>query len=274
MNLKIVSRANAFNEAFQDERLAPTKKNIAFFRFYAELNDFLPFERKQVAFAHEVNGRRSVKDIIESLGVPHTEVDILLANSESVDFSYHVENGDRISVYPVFESMDIGPVLRVRPRPLRATKFVVDRHLGRLAAYLRMIGFDTLYEREATDETLAHLSSRENRILLTRNRGLLKRSLVTHGYCVRENLPRKQLAEVIRRFDLHSSAQPFWRCMQCNSLLETVSKESILEHLPFSIRQCQDEFRQCTSCRRVYWAGSHYQRMKILCDSLLNIARQ
>ena len=272
MNLRIVSRGNAFNEAFQDERLAPTKKYIAFFRFYAELNDFLPFERKQVAFAHEVNGRRSVKDVIESLGVPHTEVDLILVNGESVDFSCHVENRDRISVYPVFESLDIGPVLRVRPRPLRATKFVVDIHLGRLAAYLRMIGFDTLYEREAADETLAHLSSRENRILLTRDQGLLKRSLVTHGYCVRENLPRKQLAEVIRRFDLRSSAQPFCRCMQCNSLLETVSKEAILERLPPLVQQRHHEFHQCSSCRKVYWAGSHYQRMKILCDSLLNPA--
>ena len=250
----------------------PALMSLAVLRFYAELNDFLPSERKQVAFVHEFSIRSSVKDIIESLGVPHTEVDLILANGESVNFSYHVENGDRISVYPVFESIDIGPVLRVRPDPLRTTKFVVDIHLGRLAAYLRMAGFDTLYEREATDETLAHLSSRENRILLTRDRGLLKRSLVTHGYCVRENFPRQQLAEVIRRFDLQSSAQPFCRCMRCNGLLELVSKESILEHLPFSIRQSHDEFRWCMTCGRVYWPGSHYQRMKTLYESLLNIA--
>ena len=133
MNLNIVSRSNTFNEVLQEERLAPTIKNVAFFRFYAELNDFLLPEHKQVSFAFDVNGRRTVKDIIESLGVPHTEVDVLLANSESVDFGYCVKAGDRISVYPVFESMDIGPLLRVRPFPLRVTKFAVDSHLGRLA---------------------------------------------------------------------------------------------------------------------------------------------
>ena len=245
---------------------------MAFFRFYAELNDFLPLERKQVTFAFEVNGRRSVKDIIESLGVPHTEVDILLANSESVDFGYHVKAGDRISVYPVFESIDIGPLLRVRPFPLRVTKFVIDSHLGRLAGYLRMAGFDTFYEREAKDDMLARTSRFESRILLTRDRGLLKRSLVTHGYCVRENLPIQQLVEVIRRFDLHRSIHPFRRCIPCNGLLEPVSKEAILERLPPSVQQRHSEFHQCSSCKKVYWAGSHYQRMKELFESLKNPA--
>jgi uncharacterized protein len=272
MNLNIVSSGNTFNQALQDERLAPTKNNVAIFRFYAELNDFLPPERKQMAFAQIVNGRRSVKDIIESLGVPHTEIDILLANSESVDFSYRVKAGDRISVYPMFESMDIRPLLRVRPRPLRVTKFAVDSHLGRLARYLRMAGFDTYYENEATDEMLARTSSVEGRILLTQDRGLLKRSLVTHGYCVREALPLQQLAEVIRRFDLQSSMHPFRRCIPCNGLLEPVSKESILESLPPLIQQRHQEFHQCSSCGKLYWAGSHYQRMKILCQSLMNPA--
>jgi len=245
--------------------------SISLLRFYAELNDFLPSERKQVPFVHEFSGRSSVKDVIESLGVPHTEVDLILVNGESVDFSCQVGNGDRISVYPVFESIDISPVLRVRPRPLRTTKFVVDIHLGRLAAYLRMLGFDTFYEREATDEMLARLSSRESRILLTRDRGLLKRSLVTHGYCVRENLPRRQLVEVICRFDLQRSVRPFRRCLQCNGLLELVPKHTILERLPPAIRQGHDEFRQCVSCRKVYWPGSHYQKMKALCESLLDL---
>ena len=269
MSPNTVSSGNPFLEAAPDKGLAPAKKNMAFFRFYAELNDFLRPEHKQVCFEFEVNGRRSVKDIIESLGVPHTEVDILLANSESVDFGYHVKVMDRISVYPVFESMDIGPLLRVRPFPLRVTKFAVDSHLGRLAGYLRMAGFDTFYEREVKDEILARTSRFERRILLTRDRGLLKRSLVTHGYYVRENLPIQQLAEVIRRFDLQSSIHPFRRCIPCNGLLEPVSKEAILELLPPSIQQRHSEFHQCTSCKKVYWAGSHYERMKTLCESLM-----
>jgi len=272
MNLNIVSRSNTFNEVLQEERLAPTIKNVAFFRFYAELNDFLLPEHKQVSFAFDVNGRRTVKDIIESLGVPHTEVDVLLPNSESVDFGYCVKAGDRISVYPVFESMDIGPLLRVRPFPLRVTKFAVDSHLGRLAGYLRMAGFDTFYEREVKGEMLARTSRFKSRILLTRDRGLLKRSLVTHGYCVRENLPIQQLAEVIRRFDLHCSMHPFRRCIPCNGLLEPVSKEAILELLPPAVQQRHSEFHQCISCRKVYWAGSHDERIKALCGSLMNPA--
>lgn len=268
MNLNIFSPANPFHEEVPHKGLAPTRKNLAFFRFYAELNDFLRPEQKQISFAFEVNSRRSVKDAIESLGVPHTEVDILLANGESVDFSYRVRAGDRVSVYPMFESMDIRPLLRVRPCPLRVTKFAVDTHLGRLAGYLRMVGFDSYYARETKNDVLARISRFESRILLTRDRELLKRSLVTRGYCVRNNLPLQQLAEVIQRFDLRRSIHPFRRCIPCNGLLEPVSKEAILEQLPPSVQKKHSEFRQCRSCRKVYWAGSHFQRMKILCETL------
>src|SRR5262249_31383318 len=155
--------------------------NRACFRFYAELNDFLPPGRRGVTFTYSFEGSPSIKDLIEALGVPHTEVDLILVNGESVDFAYRVREGDRISVYPVFESLDITPLLRVRPRPLRETRFVLDTHLGRLAAYLRLLGFDTLYRNDAGDDELARISSGEGRILLTRDRGLLKRSQVTHG---------------------------------------------------------------------------------------------
>ena len=178
------------------------------FRFYAELNDFLPPPRRMVSFTHTFAGSVSVKDMIESLGVPHTEVDLILANGRSVDFTYLVAGGDRLSVYPVFESLDITPVLRVRPQPLRQTRFVLDTHLGRLASYLRLLGFDTLYRNDYADEELAHISSREKRILLTRDRGLLKRSEVTHGYCLRSTVSAEQLREVVQRFDLAGSARP------------------------------------------------------------------
>jgi uncharacterized protein len=253
---------------------------IAWFRFYAELNDFLPAAKRQVEFAQRFDGRPAVKDLIEAIGAPHTEVDLILANGRSVDFTYPVQDSDRISVYPVFEALDVGPVVRVRPEPLRETRFVCDAHLGRLAAYLRMLGFDTWYRNDAGDDQLAALASGRAagepnrgecgagapRILLTRDRGLLKRSEVTHGYCVRETNPRLQLREVVRRFDLARAAAPFRRCLKCNGLLEPVSKEAVRDRLPPQTRATFDEFWVCKTCAQVYWQGSHFVRMRQLID--------
>ncbi len=241
----------------------------AHFRFYAELNDFVASENRYLTFAHRFEGRVSVKDMIEALGVPHTEVDLILVNSQSVDFSYLVQDGDRISVYPMFESLDLTPLLCVRPRPLRETRFVLDIHLGKLAAYLRMLGFDTLYRNDYRDEDLAGISSNQGRILLTRDRGLLKRSRVTHGYCIRQTDPREQVVEVLQRFDLHAVIRPFERCLRCNGLLKVISKEAIGSRLPSKTRQYYDEFHFCEDCDRVYWKGSHYQRMQQFIDRAL-----
>lgn len=244
----------------------------ATFRFYAELNDFLPPQKRQVAFPHPFEGRPSVKDLIGALGVPHTEIDLILVNGESVDFSHIVQDGDRISVYPVFEAFDITPILRVRPKPLRVVRFVLDTHLGRLAAYLRLLGFDTLYRNDYSDEELARTSHEERRILLTRDRGLLKRSMVTHGYCVRETNPRRQVLEVVRHFDLWRRIEPFRRCLRCNGLLEAVAKEEIADRLPPRARQHHDEFFICRACERVYWKGSHFERMTGLVQDILEQA--
>ncbi len=239
-------------------------------RFYAELNDFLPAEKRQKAFLHFFSGRPAVKDLIESLGVPHTEVDLILINGESVGFSRQVEDGDRVSVYPVFESIDISPVLRLRPEPLREVRFVLDAHLGKLASYLRMVGFDTLYSNDFSDEMLAKISVKERRILLTRDRGLLKRSDVTHGCFVRSTNSREQLVEVLRRFDLFGAVRPFRRCMCCNGMLEAASREEVGERLPARIRERFNEFRLCRNCGRVYWKGSHYEHMKRFLGQLLS----
>jgi uncharacterized protein with PIN domain/sulfur carrier protein ThiS len=236
----------------------------ASFRFYAELNDFLPPDRRMVAFVCEFQGRQTVKHLIESLGVPHTEVDLVLVNGRSVDFAEIVQDGDFVSVYPVFEGFDIAPVSRVRQRPLRQTRFVLDGHLGRLAAYLRMLGFDTLYRNDYRDEELACVSADEHRILLTRDRGLLKRSAVTHGYCVRETSARRQLAEVVQRFDLAGSVEPFTRCMVCNGLLQAVPKEAVAGRIPPLSRAYYAEVWECAGCRRLFWKGSHYRRMLAL----------
>jgi uncharacterized protein len=237
-------------------------------RFYSELNDFVALWRRgrTTSYAFDVSG--SVKDLIEALGVPHTEVDLVLANGESVDFSYRVKNGDRISVFPQFEAMDISTLVRLRPQPLRESRFVADAHLGRLAAYLRMAGFDTVYRSDYADEELASISANEKRILLTRDRGLLKRNIITRGYCVRATSSRRQFAEVLQRFDLAGSIAPFQRCVHCNQLLLPVRKELISDRLQPETKQYYQEFSTCPACNRIYWKGSHYRRMKRFIESV------
>lgn len=242
----------------------------ATFRFYQELNDFLPAERTRGAFVHHFIDRASIKDMIESFGVPHTEIDLILVNGESVDFSYIVKDKDYISVFPMFESVDITPILKVRPKPLRVTKFVLDVHLGKLAIFLRLMGFDSHYCNDAADEELAEISVKEKRILLTRDRGLLKRKVITHGYYIRSTHPRQQLKEVLHHFDLKRSVSPLSRCLRCNSLLNPVSKEAISDKISLRIREFYDEFYQCAGCQQIYWKGSHYQKMKRFVEESLS----
>jgi uncharacterized protein len=233
-------------------------------RFYEELNDFLSNAQRRRDFAHSFRDSGSIKDLVESLGVPHTEIDLILVNGQSVDFGYQVQDGDRISVYPVFEALDIGPVTHLRPRPLREPRFVLDSHLGRLAAYLRLLGFDCLYRNDYGDPTLAEISVRERRILLTRDRRLLMLKQITRGYYVRAHLPQAQLAEVMTRFDLFAARHPFTRCLHCNGMLHPVAKEAVAERLQPRTRQYYDAFWQCDTCGKVYWKGSHYRRMQQL----------
>lgn len=234
----------------------------AWFRFYAELNDHLAPYRQYQTLEKEFFAPVSVKDAIESFGIPHTEVDLVLINGESSDFSRVLRDGDRVAVYPVFESLDITPELRVRPKPLREPKFVLDVHLGRLASYLRMLGFDSEYRNCAGDAELARISAEQERILLTRDRGLLKHSAVTRGYWLRQTDSRRQAAEVVRRFDLARLLRPFTRCMACNERLRPVSKEEVDKRVPPAIAARHEEFRECPACRRVYWEGTHYQRIE------------
>ncbi len=238
-------------------------------RFYQELNDFLARDRRGVEFAHQAASRTTIKDIIESLGVPHTEVDLILANGVSVGFDYQVQDGDRLSIFPTFETIDITPILRLRPAPLREPRFVVDMHLGRLAAYLRLFGFDTLYEPTWDDAQLAGIAARQERILLTRDRGLLKRKVVRRGYCPRENHPRRQLLEVMRRLDLLPASRPLTRCLACNGHLEPVPANQVGDSAPLDIIVSHSDLSRCSGCRRVYWKGTHYRRMKALIEAVL-----
>jgi uncharacterized protein with PIN domain len=241
----------------------------AWFRFYAELNDFLPAELRQREFPCQFQGRQSVKHLIESLGVPHTEVDLVLINGDSCGFSRLVQDGDRVSVYPMFEALDVAPVSQVRSKPLRQTRFVADAHLGRLAAYLRMLGFDTLYRNSFGDAELVAVAAGERRILLTRDRDLLKHKSVTHGYFVRETAPRLQLLEVLRRFDLRRSLAPFSRCISCNGLLVTVDGPRADEQVPARSLRHARRFLRCEGCGKLYWDGSHFRRMNGFLRQLL-----
>lgn len=213
-------------------------------------------------------GKRTIKDIIEALGIPHTEVDLILANGESVDFNYYPQADDYISIYPIFETLDIHKVTRLRPRPLRDPKFILDVHLGTLSRYLRLAGFDSYYRNDLEDQEIINISLRDNRIILTRDLPLLKNGRVTHGYFVRETNPKKQFIEVTQRFHLQKQLKPFTRCLDCNGIIQPVDKEQVKEDLQVNTLKYTSEFYRCSECGKVYWKGSHYQRLKRLIEEV------
>ncbi|MCK7481405.1 MAG: Mut7-C ubiquitin/RNAse domain-containing protein [Candidatus Moduliflexus flocculans] len=236
----------------------------ASFRFYEELNDFLAPERRRREFSAPCARAATAKHMIEALGVPHTEVELILVNGESVGFERLLQDGDRVAVYPRFEALDITPLLRVRERPLRVTRFVADAHLGGLAHMLRMAGFDTLYRNDYRDREIADIAEREGRIILTRDRELLKYRGVTHGCYVHALKPAQQFRELVERLDLARSFKPFTLCLECNAPLHPVDKQRVLERLPPSVRANHQRFTACDSCGRVFWEGSHWRRMQAL----------
>ena len=243
------------------------------FRFYGELNDFLPARQRGQEIACPLDGTVAVKHPIESLGVPHPEVELILVGGRSVDFTYWLQEGDRVRVYPRGEGPPGVQRIALRPPLPAPVRFVLDTHLGQLAVYLRMLGFDAVYSNDATDAVLAGISSAERRVLLTRDRGLLKRKIVEYGYCVRQTEPRAQLVCVLRRYDLAAAAQPWRRCVHCNGLLHPVDKAAILDRLEPKTKRYYDEFQQCEACGQVYWQGSHFERMQAFVDGVLAEAR-
>lgn len=235
-------------------------------RVYGSLNDFLPPRRRQVAWSQVVGRHQSVKDLIESLGMPHPEIDLILVNGASVPFEHALEGGDRIAVFPRFTNLDVGTLTCVRPQSLDAVRFVADVHLGKLARRLRLVGLDTAYRADASDAELAEQADRERRILLTRDVGLLKRRRVGHGYFVRDTHPHAQLVEVLRRFG-PLDLQPFSRCLRCNGMLREVPKAAVDATLLPRTREHYDRFEACEGCGRIYWKGSHWKRMAHAVDA-------
>ncbi len=236
-------------------------------RFYEELNDFLPAAYRKRDIDFEFKGRRSVKDLIESFGVPHVEVDLILVNGESVGFSRIVEHGDRISVYPVFETLDVGSVTRLSPDTLRDPRFVLDVHLRKLARRLRLMGFDVDYHPDRDDDALAEIADREGRILLSRDRQLMMRKIISRGLYVRNTDPAKQVTEVLERLDLWALCRPFTRCIECNGMIEALDppgpdSAGIMDLIPPGVRSWCTEYYRCRGCGRIYWKGSHYEKLR------------
>jgi len=233
----------------------------SYFRFYEELNDFLPEQFFKEIYPFSFSGTPSVKNLIETIGVPHTEVDLILVNGVSVGFEHQLKGGEQVSVYPVFESFDISPIIRLRAKPLRRIRFVVDVNLGKLAKKLRLLGFDTYYRNDLNDDEIVKISISEKRIILTRDIGILKYGSASHGTWIRSDDPKIQVNEVIERLQLKNLFKPFTRCSQCNGSLKRINKEQLKNRVPEDILSFHRIFWECQGCQQIYWKGSHFDKI-------------
>jgi uncharacterized protein with PIN domain len=234
----------------------------ATFHIHGSLNDFLQSTENCTRVPYHFNDKPALKDAIEAIGIPHLEVEAILLNSKPVQFFHPLQQHNQVEVFPADHSLALPPSYSLRPSYSGREKFVLDVHLGKLARSLRMLGFDTLYENNYTDKAIAEIVEKEKRIVLTRDIGLLKHKTIDWGYWLRSQQSEEQMAEVIRYFNLQTKFQPFTRCLACNGMIEKVSKERVADKLPPKTRKFFDEFFQCQSCRRIYWKGSHYERMQ------------
>ncbi|HIE65951.1 MAG TPA: twitching motility protein PilT, partial [Nitrospira sp.] len=238
----------------------------ALFRFYEELNDFLPPEKRKTDLPYRFHEKPAIKDPIEAIGIPHTEVDLILVNGKSVGFNYYLRHGDRVSVYPFFKTLDISPIVKLRGRPSRKSTFILDVHLGKLARLLRLLGFDVAYRNDYADPDIVRISVDKTRIILTRDRRLLFRKEITHVYCLRSTDPKQQLKEVLKNFDLYAQVNSFRRCAECNGKIGAVQKSEIIDQLEPKTILYYDQFYRCEDCRKIYWKGSHYVNSTSKCN--------
>lgn len=229
-------------------------------RFDPDFNGFLAPERRERPFEITPGHATTIKDIVESCGVPHTEIGALRLNGAvCVSFATRVSDGDCFEVFPVRFAAK-GSALQ--PAPPEPARFVADIHLGKAARRLRLLGFDTLLFTGQDDSDLLEIMERDGRILLTRDRRLLMNNRVVHGCCIRSDHVIEQVRQVIRRYDLAASARPFSRCLACNGLLESCRKEAVEARLKPKTRRYYDTFLRCSSCGQLYWEGSHLRRLR------------
>ena len=232
----------------------------ATFRFHAELNDFLPAPRRDRALQVECARAATTKHMVEALGVPHTEVGLLSVNGVEASMTRLLAHGDLVEVFPGSQAPD------------GLARFVADAHLGGLARLLRMAGFDTLYDNNFDDPEIAAISSSQDRIVLTRDRDLLIRKEISVGCYVRALKAEEQAQQVFARYRLAQRVRPFSLCLSCNAPLRSVAKSEVENCLPPRVRELHHEFSRCDICERVYWKGSHWQRMETLLGRLLDAA--
>ncbi len=217
-------------------------------------------QRKGDSLEIDLNRRTSIKDFLEALGIPHPEIYRLTVNNQPTTFAYIVAAEDRIEVHPFPTPVDLAEENLLRA-PLKQISFAVDANVGKLARLLRMAGFDTFFDPDLDDEPLAEKASREERILLTKDRALLKRKTVIHGRLIRNVMPADQLREIILLYGLRNEIKPFSRCLCCNEVLQPVAKKDIIARLEPLTRKYYADFHICNNCDRIYWPGSHRDKM-------------
>ncbi len=242
------------------ESLIDVKPFTVRLHVYGDLDFFLPSRTRRERVERHLSEKTSVKDVIESCGIPHPEVDLILVNGKAVDFGYAVTGDAEIELYPPGIQSSNFREKRLQVHTIR--EFVADGHLGKLVRDLRLLGIDVAYDPAAEDRQLVEIASRNNRALLTRDRRLLMHAAVQHGYYLRSQNPLEQTIEVLRRFDLGSILSPFSRCLRCNALLEPAEKEKVIGQLEPLTKIYYDEFRRCTGCAQVYWSGSHFTKLQ------------
>ena len=229
-------------------------------RFHGDLNVFLGSKAGDEVIERRLAEKTSIKDIIESCGVPHPEVDLILVDEQPVGFGRTLANDAKVKVFPV-ENRGTNQTEK-RLQTVEISRFVVDGHLGGLTRNLRLLGFDVAYPKNADDRQLLEIMARENRALLTRDRRLLMHGIVQHGYCPRSQNADEQTIEVVRRFDLSELIAPFTRCLRCNAPLEEAAKADVIDKLEPLTKIYYDQFRRCPDCKQIYWSGSHFPKLQ------------
>jgi uncharacterized protein len=224
-------------------------------RFDPALRMFLDSRHRAGRAEVRYDGTSSAGHLVESLGVPLTEVGELLIGWRRAGVSERVPPGRPVMVRPV---------PRPQPLPGNRPRFCLDVHLGTLARRMRLLGLDTVYRNDLGDDDLIELAARQDRVLLTQDRGLLRRRAVRCGAYVRGSDPDTQLRDVLDRFA--PPLAPWTRCTTCNGLLAPAAKHDIEHLLKPGTRRTHDVFARCQSCGQVYWRGAHGRRLATLVE--------
>ena len=246
--------------------------NTASLIFHGSIRDLLNTVscNRAGSVCYQFEEQPSIKDAIESLGPPHTEIIAITVNDIAVGFDYLLRNNDKVEVFAFDGNPTVAQQDQLPNLPNGIPRFILDVHLGGLARYLRFAGFDTLYSSmDPGDQSIAYVSKHENRIAVSRDIGLLKRSIIQYGYWIRHTQVQNQFSEIAKRYKLMAYANPFSRCTLCNGLIDQVEKHAVINELPPRVGEQFNEFWRCSQCQQIYWKGLHYLKIKKCIDDLL-----